>query len=84
MIKARGGKIVLFGLSRANTERLLADMPIRFAGEEVGLPGLVFVIIGGETEKAMRAQLQAIGAVTEDTVNDDRFDKGTTGGHSKG
>lgn len=84
MIKARGGSLIVLGLSRGNVERLLADMPIRFAGEEVGIPGVVFVILGGETEQAIEAQLRAIGAVGPQTTVIDRFGKGTAGGHEKG
>ncbi len=84
MLKARGGNMVLIGLSRMNVERLLDDMPIRFAGEEVGIPGLVFVIVGGETEQAIAEQLRAIGAVGQHTTVIDRFKKGTSGGHERG
>lgn len=76
MIKARAGSLVLLGLSRANVERLMKDQPIRFDGAELGLPGIVFVIMGGETEQVMADQLRESGAVDEQTVVDDRWPEG--------
>lgn len=73
MIKGRWGNVVLMGLSRANVERLMNDMPIRFDGAEVGLPGFLFVIMGGETEPEMMAELQKRGLLGPDTQIDDRF-----------
>lgn len=74
MIKARGGPVVLLGLSRQNITRLMADQPIRFDGAEVGLPGITFVIMGDETEEAMRRKLQEF--ITLDTKFDDRWPAG--------
>lgn len=73
MIKGRMGNVVLIGLSRANTERLLQDMPIKFDGAEVAMPGVTFVIMGGESEPEMMAQLTKAGLITGDTKVDDRF-----------
>lgn len=73
MIKARGATvggepILIFGLSRMNTERLHAGMPIRVDLRELGMKGLVF-IIAGETEEAIGASLKGVGT---DTVVTDR------------
>ncbi len=76
MIKARAGSLVLLGLSRANVERLMNDQPIRFDGAELGLPGFVFVIMGGETEQAIADVLRSNGLVDEQTVVDDRWPEG--------
>jgi hypothetical protein len=73
MIKGRMGNVVLIGLSRMNTERLLKDMPIKFDGADVALPGLTFVIIGGESEPELMAQLQKAGLIDAETKIDDRF-----------
>lgn len=73
MIKARGDGIVLLGLSRMNVERLLADMPIHFDGSEVGLPGIRFIICGGETEQSIEQQLRESGMISTSTVIDDRW-----------
>lgn len=69
MIKARGttsaGRgLLIIGLSRTNTERLLENMPIRFAGEEFGFDGDV-IILGGETEADIAEDLRALGPVKQ-------------------
>lgn len=73
MIKGRAGNVVIVGLSRMNVERLMGGMPIRFAGEEVGVPGVVFVIFAGESEPEMVADLQKHGLIGAETKVDDRF-----------
>lgn len=76
MIKARGATvggepILIFGLSRMNTERLHAGLPIRVDLRELGMQGLVF-IIAGETEEAIGASLKGANLVGPDTVVTDR------------
>jgi hypothetical protein len=78
VIKARGGNVVLLGLSRMNVERLEGGMPIRFDGAEVGAPGLAFLIVFGETEQAIVAMLRGEGLLDEQTRIDDRFGKGAS------
>lgn len=67
MIKARGEKdgrpVLLLGLSRANVERLQADQPIVISADELeamGLPAVEVVILAGETEATIAAQLGAL------------------------
>lgn len=72
MIKARGGNVVLLGLSRMNVERLMADMPILIDGAEVGLPGIMLAIIFGETEEQIAQELARRGLVDASTVIHDR------------
>lgn len=74
MIKARAGTFVLLGLSRANCERLLQGQPIRISGNDdaIGLPGVTIVIMGGETEAAIEAELRGRGLVTDETTIEDR------------
>lgn len=72
MIKARAGNVLFFGLSRGNCDRLLKGQPIRIDGAALGMPGLVVVISGGETEEAITAELQAAGLISDDTVIVDR------------
>ena len=50
-------KLVLLGLSHINLDRLKADQPIKFAGEEVGIDDVEFVIFSGETEQSMAREL---------------------------
>ncbi|NUX58716.1 hypothetical protein [Paraburkholderia youngii] len=57
MIKARAGDTVIFGLSRTNIERLQEGKPIVFDGAQVGLDGNRVVIMFGETEASIMAQL---------------------------
>lgn len=66
---ADGDTVLILGLSRRNTERLLNDEPIRVNGLDVGLPGLQVVLIGGETEQTLTAELQ--GLITKDTLYTD-------------
>ena len=73
MIKARMGNVVIIGLSRMNVERLTQDMPIRFPGEDVGVPGMLFVIIFGETEPEMVEQFKKRGLIGPETKVSDRF-----------
>jgi hypothetical protein len=74
MIRARAGSFVLLGLSRANCERLLQGQPMRISGDDpaIGLPGVTIVIMGGETEGAIEAELRSRGLVTDQTTIEDR------------
>jgi len=47
-----GRKVLIFGLSYVNLERLKDGKPIQVFGEEMGIPYNV-VIFAGETEQAM-------------------------------
>lgn len=74
MIKATGrtgdgDTLLILGLSRTNTERLLAGKPIKVNGLDVGLPGIQVILLGGETEEAITAELQ--GLITKDTLHTD-------------
>jgi hypothetical protein len=60
--------VLLLGLSRLNCERLLAHQPIKFDTTELGLPAMTVVIMAGETEDAITAQLQVHGLITDDTA----------------
>lgn len=71
MIKARashadGTEIILLGLSRVNCERMLAGQPIHidksYFGKEI-------LIIAGETEEAMEADLKKNGLQMPDAEN---------------
>lgn len=57
MIKIRKGRNVVLGLSAENIKRLNEDKPIRFAGEEVGIPGLTFYIVTGKDEDSIARDL---------------------------
>jgi len=67
MIKARlstdDREILLIGLSAENRKRLGEDQPIRITVEqmnELGLPLIEIVIMGGETEESMVAELRGL------------------------
>ncbi|MBF3951895.1 hypothetical protein ISG27_12695 [Burkholderia pseudomallei] len=51
MMKARAGNAIIIGLSRLNIEKLMHDLPIKFEGDELGVPGKTFYILFGETEQ---------------------------------
>lgn len=74
MLKARGGPVVVLGLSRLNVTRLMEGKPIQFDGAEVLLPGITFVIMGGETEAAMQRELSEF--INASTKVDDRWPAG--------
>jgi hypothetical protein len=67
----KGGKeILLMGLSRENINRLTKGEPIALRREThgEGVPeGWEIFIYFGETELAMKAELQKIGAINKDT-----------------
>lgn len=59
MIKARAGGLVVLGLSRKNCEKLLEGKPISIdGGAELGIPGLRILIMAGEDEETLAAQLE--------------------------
>ena len=59
--KKEGGKILLFGLSKENIERLKQEQPIHFFLSEMGNYGKDEVmIIYGETEQSITAELKTI------------------------
>lgn len=80
MIKARGRSAVLIGLSRDNVTRLMEGKPIRFDGAEIGIPGISFMIMGGETEQAMVDELRHDGLIDVTTQVDDRWPAGVPRG----
>ena len=55
-----GRRLVLFGISEGNVQRLKERKPIHIHGEEIGLPGLDFAIQYGETEADIAMELRAI------------------------
>ncbi len=57
MIKARGERFALIGLSRGNIERLMAGKPIFTSGEELGFSGKIAIVFG-ETEEAIVQELK--------------------------
>lgn len=76
MIKATGrtpdgDTVLILGLSRLNTERLLDGKPIKVDGLDVGLPGIQVVLVGGETEQAIGDDMQKHGLITKDTLRQD-------------
>jgi hypothetical protein len=78
MIKAKakspeGKEILLFGLSEENITRLRMQQPIIVIGEEMGVPNFDIIIMWGQTEDDIIAELSAANMVSSETkVNDDR------------
>ena len=72
MLKAKatteGKESYIFGLSRSNTERLLAGESMTFNLGSIGGPDIIIYIMAGETEKDMAGILHAEGGITEETV----------------
>jgi hypothetical protein len=53
-----GRPILILGLSRGNMERLLDGKPIQVDPADLKIPGgPVVIILGGETEEAIQAEL---------------------------
>jgi len=61
-------KIVGFGLTRDNVNRLIDGKPIHAWLEEMGLPKTDLLIFFGETEQAMAEELKKLGVITEETI----------------
>lgn len=59
-----GGSVLLLGLSRENTRRLHADKPIPVRAHQIDprLPELTVLLVGGETEQTIAADLRAAAA----------------------
>ncbi len=57
MIRARSKgdhiDVVMLGLSRRNVDVLVAGRPITFDGQDVGMPGVTFMVFFGENERGM-------------------------------
>jgi len=64
-----GRKLVILGLSRINTEKLLTDKPIMIDLEaDLHLPGAPrLIIMGGETEADILTQLNEKGLIDAET-----------------
>lgn len=77
MIKAlahRGDRpVIILGLENENWRRLTAGQPIHVNGEEVGVPNLEILIIGGQNLETLRAQIEPfMSAETRIHIEDDR------------
>ncbi len=73
-----GRRILGMGLSRGNVTKLLAGQPIHFNVEQMGLSRLSIdevLIMGGETEDALRAELEANGYLEGTRVIEERTTK---------
>ncbi len=66
MVIASTDGVLLLGLSAANVERLQAGQPIRVTRASHGLSvpqGLTILIMAGDTEATIEAELRRIGAI---------------------
>jgi hypothetical protein len=69
--RTTGGKpLLLLGLSVENAARLLAGQPIGFDTAALGLPPMQVVIVGGQTEDAIAAELAAHGLIPPQAPRD--------------
>jgi hypothetical protein len=63
MIKATadgndGKKLIIFGFSLQNVALLMADKPIKFNGQDFGLPDVDFLIFVGASDDSMTEEFQ--------------------------
>ena len=65
-----GTRTILLGLTPANVRRLRAGEPIRVDGDELGEPGLRIIVVFGQTERAITADIRAAGVVLPDDTED--------------
>jgi hypothetical protein len=56
-----GTKLITFGLSDGNIKKLREKKPIIVDLDKLGVPGVQIMIMWGETEQAMTAELIAAG-----------------------
>ena len=75
--RAGDAPLLVIGLSRENTVRLLAGQPIMMDCGDLGLPTMKVIIVGGETEQTILGDLQRLasggeyGALHRDRVSVD-------------
>lgn len=60
---------VLVGLSRKNAEELIKGHPIFKPKEETGLP-VTLIIVGGETEESIMAELKEHFNIPDEVIDD--------------
>lgn len=79
-----GGHMILLGVTPANLRRLKDGQPILVECDELGLPGARIMIMFGQTERAIYAELRAGGIELPDDaeqglrdVEREHRDKGT-------
>ena len=63
MLKARSGDNLIFGLSARNVQLLMEGKPISIDLRDLGLERGRVMIFYGETEEAMKAELENAGMV---------------------
>lgn len=63
MLKARSGDNLIFGLSARNVQLLMEGKPISIDLRDLGLEKGRVMIFYGETEEAMKAELENAGMV---------------------
>ena len=63
MLKARSGDNLIFGLSARNVQLLMDGKPISIDLRDLGLERGRVMIFYGETEEAMKAELENAGMV---------------------
>ncbi len=71
MIKASGRTgdgqpLLIVGLSGENMARLMAGEPIRFDADELGLPAMTVVVVGGRTEQDIADDLRKHGLLRDE------------------
>lgn len=76
MIKARGGPLVMFGLSEENLTNLREGKPIRIKMTDLGFENdpRIILIVYGQTESALLNEFREF--IGPDTDFRDEFDKG--------
>ena len=78
MIKFRGTKedrrILGFGLSRGNIDRLTAGQPIHLWLDEMGVAKTDLLIFFGETEEKMAKELAKQGFITQEDIDKAHID----------
>jgi len=59
---AEGRALIILGLSRANMDKLAKDKPIQIdLAKDLGIEGGgIVLLVGGETEAAIQAQLERV------------------------
>lgn len=80
-----GGQLILLGVTPANLRRLKDGQPIYVECDDLGLPGARIMLVFGQTERAIYAELRAAGielpADAEQGLRDlerEHRDKGST------
>lgn len=67
---SHGQAVLIVGLTPHNMVDLLSDKSVQIEGKDIGIPGFAVVIIGGESDETLTADLARSGLIDSPTDDD--------------